>query len=191
MEECEALCTRLVIMVNGTFKCLGSPQHLKAKFGSGYKITFRLHDEKDQKNLIEFMKAHFPAQLISSTINKRLFEFKIPFKDTKLSTLFKRIEEKRNFLRLHDYSITQTTLDQVFVNFASEQKDDFEQVVRRKKESVKFSPKIEEISPRVSSQSDSNDNNQVDVKSKRATENNFGINEIEIGIKDFNLITNK
>lgn len=29
MEECEALCTRLGIMVNGRFKCLGSIQHLK------------------------------------------------------------------------------------------------------------------------------------------------------------------
>ena len=33
MEECEALCTRLAIMVNGQFKCLGSTQHLKHKFG--------------------------------------------------------------------------------------------------------------------------------------------------------------
>ena len=31
MEECEALCTRLTIMVNGSFKCLGSIQHLKNK----------------------------------------------------------------------------------------------------------------------------------------------------------------
>lgn len=31
MEECEALCTRLAIMVNGSFKCLGSIQHLKNK----------------------------------------------------------------------------------------------------------------------------------------------------------------
>ena len=31
MEECEALCTRLAIMVNGSFKCLGSLQHLKNK----------------------------------------------------------------------------------------------------------------------------------------------------------------
>ena len=35
MEECEALCTRLAIMVNGRFKCLGSIQHLKSKFGAG------------------------------------------------------------------------------------------------------------------------------------------------------------
>ena len=35
MEECEALCTRLGIMVNGRFQCLGSAQHLKNRFGSG------------------------------------------------------------------------------------------------------------------------------------------------------------
>ena len=31
MEECETLCNRLVIMVGGEFKCLGSVQHLKEK----------------------------------------------------------------------------------------------------------------------------------------------------------------
>lgn len=31
MEECDALCTRLAIMVNGRFRCLGSTQHLKRR----------------------------------------------------------------------------------------------------------------------------------------------------------------
>ena len=34
MEECEALCTRLVIMENGKFKCLGSTQRLKSRYES-------------------------------------------------------------------------------------------------------------------------------------------------------------
>ncbi|XP_065198795.1 phospholipid-transporting ATPase ABCA1-like, partial [Sycon ciliatum] len=42
MEECEALCTRLAIMVNGQFKCLGSIQHLKSKFGQGYTIMLKV-----------------------------------------------------------------------------------------------------------------------------------------------------
>ena len=29
MEECEALCDRLAIMVGGTFQCIGGPQHIK------------------------------------------------------------------------------------------------------------------------------------------------------------------
>ena len=41
MEECEALCSRVGIMVMGKFRCLGSVQHLKAKFCSDYKIEVR------------------------------------------------------------------------------------------------------------------------------------------------------
>ena len=42
MEECEALCTRLVVMVNGQFKCLGASQHLKDKFGEGYSLMAKV-----------------------------------------------------------------------------------------------------------------------------------------------------
>lgn len=42
MEECEALCTRIAIMVNGQFKCLGSSQHLKSKYGQGYTLIAKV-----------------------------------------------------------------------------------------------------------------------------------------------------
>ena len=38
MEECEALCSRVGIMHRGRLACLGSPQHLKALYGSGYLL---------------------------------------------------------------------------------------------------------------------------------------------------------
>lgn len=41
MEECEALCTRLAIMVNGEFKCIGSTQHLKNKFSQGFVLIIK------------------------------------------------------------------------------------------------------------------------------------------------------
>jgi len=53
MEECEALCTRLAIMVNGQFKCLGSTQHLKSKFGNGFVLTIkvkRIYNEQNNNN---------------------------------------------------------------------------------------------------------------------------------------------
>lgn len=54
MEECEALCTRLAIMVQGQFKCLGSPQHLKSKFGSGYSLRAKIRSDGQQEALEEF-----------------------------------------------------------------------------------------------------------------------------------------
>lgn len=42
MEECEALCSRLGIMVNGQLQCLGGVQHLKNKFAQGYSLSLKL-----------------------------------------------------------------------------------------------------------------------------------------------------
>jgi len=42
MEECEALCTRIGIMVGGMLRCLGSGQRLRSKYGHGYQIEVGL-----------------------------------------------------------------------------------------------------------------------------------------------------
>lgn len=43
MEEAEALCTKMGIMVKGgIFKCFGSAQHIKSKFGTGYVIEIKI-----------------------------------------------------------------------------------------------------------------------------------------------------
>lgn len=40
MEEADHLCTRIGIMNYGRLRCLGSQTRLKAKFGTGYQLTF-------------------------------------------------------------------------------------------------------------------------------------------------------
>ena len=42
MEEAEALCGRIGIMVGGRLRCLGTVQHLKHKFGQAYMAQFKL-----------------------------------------------------------------------------------------------------------------------------------------------------
>jgi ATP-binding cassette subfamily A (ABC1) protein 3 len=44
MDEAEALCDTIAIMINGRFVCFGSPSHLKQRYGQGYQITIRLHN---------------------------------------------------------------------------------------------------------------------------------------------------
>lgn len=41
MEEAEALCTKMGIMVNGELKCLGNIQRLKNRFGDGYELEVK------------------------------------------------------------------------------------------------------------------------------------------------------
>ncbi|VEL43769.1 unnamed protein product [Protopolystoma xenopodis] len=42
MEECEVLCSRVCIVVNGRLKCIGSCQNLKSRFGHGYTLILQL-----------------------------------------------------------------------------------------------------------------------------------------------------
>ena len=64
MEECEALCQRLAIMVNGRFKCIGSVGHLKHRFGRGVTISARVETDEngnagDTAELKRFIEAKF------------------------------------------------------------------------------------------------------------------------------------
>jgi len=46
MEECEALCDRIGIMINGQLACLGSNLHLKSKYGKGYQLDIKYDRNK-------------------------------------------------------------------------------------------------------------------------------------------------
>ena len=56
MEECEALCNRLVIMVNGQLVCIGQCQELKQRFSAGYDIQLKLNPEKSSSEVNDIKK---------------------------------------------------------------------------------------------------------------------------------------
>ncbi|XP_062920691.1 retinal-specific phospholipid-transporting ATPase ABCA4 [Mobula hypostoma] len=123
MEECEALCTRLAIMVNGQFKCLGTIQHLKYKFGDGYVVTLKIKSStpgaSPDLNAVEtFIKSNFPDSL---QIEKHHNTIQYQLSSSSLAKIFQLLMSNKEQLRIDEYSVSQTTLDQVFVNFAKQQ----------------------------------------------------------------------
>ncbi|XP_062377373.1 retinal-specific phospholipid-transporting ATPase ABCA4a [Sardina pilchardus] len=120
MEECEALCTRLAIMVNGTFKCLGTIQHLKYKFGDGYVVTMKIRAAKegaepDLNPAEAFMESTFPG-CVQREKHYNTLQYEIG--TSSLARIFQLVLANKERLHIEDYSVSQTTLDQVFVNFA-------------------------------------------------------------------------
>ena len=69
MEECEVLCTRLAVMVNGRLRCLGSSQHLKNKFGDGYTMLVRVRPEPSSERSISAIR-QFVAQRLPNAVYK-------------------------------------------------------------------------------------------------------------------------
>ncbi|EQC35872.1 hypothetical protein SDRG_06622 [Saprolegnia diclina VS20] len=66
MEECEALCTRVGIMVDGRLRCLGSIQHLKSRFGDGLLLHLKL-TPVTARDVDDMLATHpaFPMQSLS------------------------------------------------------------------------------------------------------------------------------
>ncbi|XP_037401356.1 phospholipid-transporting ATPase ABCA1 isoform X2 [Pygocentrus nattereri] len=128
MEECEALCTRMAIMVNGGFRCLGSVQHLKNRFGDGYTIMLRLSAPKKEPCPVDaYIKNSFPEIELKER-HHNVLQYQLPSHACSLARVFDVLSNNYEELGIADYSISQTTLDQVFVNFAKEQTDDDDQL---------------------------------------------------------------
>uniref|UniRef100_A0A8C8BKV6 P-type phospholipid transporter n=1 Tax=Otus sunia TaxID=257818 RepID=A0A8C8BKV6_9STRI len=128
MEECEALCTRLAIMVKGTFKCLGTIQQLKYKFGDGYIVTLKIKSPKsglppDPTPAEQFIHMNFPGSLQREK-HYNMLQYQIC--SSSLAKIFQLIISNKENLHIEEYSVSQTTLDQVFVNFAKQQMEDDE-----------------------------------------------------------------
>ncbi|XP_003388395.2 PREDICTED: ATP-binding cassette sub-family A member 1-like [Amphimedon queenslandica] len=136
MEECEALCTRLAIMVNGRFKCLGSIQHLKSKFGHGYTLQIKVRPLPPQEGggpgvrpgaspydtgqIQHFVGSVFPGSLLLEQ-HQGSVTYQVPSEGITWSRIFSTVEHYKESLNIADYSVCQTTLEQVFINFAQEQ----------------------------------------------------------------------
>lgn len=60
MEEAEALCTKVGIMVGGRLRCFGTIQDLKSKFGHGYTLNAKFSEPTDEE--VEEVKRTLPNQ---------------------------------------------------------------------------------------------------------------------------------
>uniref|UniRef100_H2Z857 ABC transporter domain-containing protein n=1 Tax=Ciona savignyi TaxID=51511 RepID=H2Z857_CIOSA len=122
MEECEALCTRLAIMVNGKLRCMGGPQHLKSKFGEGYVIEVKV------KSNAELAKSQIEASFPGSTLkdeHQGMLTYHVPQcktdgSDLKISML---MEESKSQSNIGDYTVSQTSLEQVFLGLVRWQRE--------------------------------------------------------------------
>jgi energy-coupling factor transporter ATP-binding protein EcfA2 len=118
MEEAEALCKRIGIMVQGQLRALGTKQHLKTKFGSGYELAIKIRAEYYSPDafiaLDMYVKKLFPSRVLISD-NGGLVTYTIAQADMQMGRAFTALEADKGRLGVEDYSIAQPTLEQVFI----------------------------------------------------------------------------
>ncbi|PZC73059.1 hypothetical protein B5X24_HaOG200332 [Helicoverpa armigera] len=130
MDEMEALCNRIAIMSAGTVRAIGTPTGLRAAHAQGHAVVFKLKHQEAQDE-VDGAKTH-----VGRLKGKLHDKFNCTLKDEhktmlhyhinetmRYSDLFAQLEAMRaEFPSLiEDYSVTETTLEEVFLSFAKEQ----------------------------------------------------------------------
>ena len=115
LEEAEALCNRIGIMVRGQLRCLGNPTHLKRKFANTYRLTLSTAEGRGD-DVDEFVKTEVsPAARPIGTV-RRTRVYEIPAGGFKVSTAFELVKARQEAVGIAEWAITQGTLQDVFVS---------------------------------------------------------------------------
>ncbi|XP_011050473.1 PREDICTED: ATP-binding cassette sub-family A member 1-like isoform X1 [Acromyrmex echinatior] len=120
MEECEALCNRLVIMVKGELVCIGASQELKQRFGAGYDIHIQLNPSRTDEDVNNIKK------IIESTLTCDIRDENLGFLAyhvTDCNVTWEKMYDtmknlKQTYSCIEDYAVLSATLEQLFIQFA-------------------------------------------------------------------------
>jgi len=116
MDEADALCDRIGIMTRGKLSVIGSPQHLKSRHGGGYRVDLAGHDDDAHEIRALVTKLMPGARPLESQGGMQSYE---AGKGNRVAELFKALEQAKKRGLLQSYSLSQTTLEQVFLNAAT------------------------------------------------------------------------
>ncbi|KAG3268592.1 ATP-binding cassette sub-family A member 8, transcript variant X1 [Ictidomys tridecemlineatus] len=124
MAEAEAVCDRVAIMVSGRLRCIGSIQHLKSKFGKDYLLEMKVKTLAQMEALHAEILRLFPRAARQERYSS-LMVYKLPVEDVKpLAQAFFKLEKLKQSFHLEEYSLSQSTLEQVFLELSKEQELD-------------------------------------------------------------------
>lgn len=121
-------------MKTGQFMCLGNLQHLRNRFGNGYAVKVKVAGD-DVEKIKRDLRTNLPGIEIQDQHNEVLF-CNVPFSSMisngrnqtngsfNLARVFEVLNARKEQKMIESYSVTQTTLEQIFVQLAGEDEDE-------------------------------------------------------------------
>ena len=122
MEECEALCGRIGVMVDGAMRCLGPIPSLKSRYGQGYKLDLRLDASRpmvDPSEIARLVAEGCPGAKVEES-EPPCMTLTIPqHGGVALADIFAHLDGVRARCHVLECSLSQCTLEQIFLVMAS------------------------------------------------------------------------
>lgn len=125
MEEADALCTNIAIMVSSSIRTIGTSQELKTRYGAGLVVVFSASLKTDREGIAELMKGiHADAVLLDDSLTN--VKYFLPREGITWSHVFEGVLQAQESLQFVDFAVSQRTLEDVFIEFANLQPDEDE-----------------------------------------------------------------
>ncbi|XP_002055455.3 phospholipid-transporting ATPase ABCA3 isoform X1 [Drosophila virilis] len=117
------LADRLAIMSNGELKCTGSKPFLRNMYGHGFRLTCIKGNAFDLAELRNLLAKYLPNLTVESDIGYKItFVLETKYED-RFPSLFDALEEEMVNLDIISFRLRDTSLDEIFMRFGSEEGD--------------------------------------------------------------------
>lgn len=119
LYQVEALCDRISIMVKGKLRCMGTLQHLKASLGSNYQMDVAAPPSK-QSDIEKLVDGLFGTCVRLTSSTGGMLSFEVKREAMRVGKAFEVFERNKVDLHISDYSISQPSLESVFIKTVKE-----------------------------------------------------------------------
>ncbi|KAJ8599123.1 hypothetical protein CTAYLR_006346 [Chrysophaeum taylorii] len=113
MDEVEALCDRIMILVKAKARCLGTIQHLIQTRGKHFEVSLTAADVEDAKRVVV---ETLPLAVLDDE-HGGFLQYNVPYENMSVGKAFGAFEKAD---AIQDYSIAQPSLESVFIRCVKE-----------------------------------------------------------------------
>jgi ABC-type proline/glycine betaine transport system ATPase subunit len=131
MEEADVLCDRIGIVCRGRLQCVASSQRLKNKFGEGFNLGINFK-EGCREQAVAYVSSIIPEATIHVEFKTNII-YEIEKQYVKVSKIFKQIESEKDNVGISDWALSQTTLEDVFLNIVRRDEEEYERELAEEK----------------------------------------------------------
>ncbi|KAH8319096.1 hypothetical protein KR067_008631 [Drosophila pandora] len=122
MEEAEVLGDTICILANGRLQCSGSPLELKRRSDIGYRLKLEVNDFTFRENeIMQLIHSYVPTARVLNVVKPTVYVcLPYAYKST-FHEMLHKLEMKATSLGISTISMTDTSLEDVFLKCAGEQ----------------------------------------------------------------------
>lgn len=112
LEEAEVLSTRVGIMSQGHLKCIGSSEELKLRLGDGHRLILSL-PKRFIGDMMNCVLDVVPGAKLDNVVGGNV-EIVLS-RNAEMAKVFKMLGDNKQRLCIHDWSVQQSSLEEVFL----------------------------------------------------------------------------